>query len=68
MGGDPVSAPLVRAPWYAEALRWIGSAMLAAAERLEQRALDSAEDPWPDLLPPHERVFELRTRIHVGYY
>lgn len=62
-----MSTALPRALWYADGLRWIGSTILAAAERLEQRALATADDPWPDLLPPHERVFELRTRIHIGY-
>jgi hypothetical protein len=62
-----MSAALPRAAWHAEGLRWIGSLFLAAAERLEQRAIDTADEPWPDLLPPHERVFEVRTRIHIGY-
>jgi hypothetical protein len=62
------AAALGRAPWYADSLRWLGSAILTAAERLEQRALETADEPWPDLLPPHERVFELRNRIHNGYY
>jgi hypothetical protein len=63
-----VSAVLGQGAWYAEALRWIGSWIVNAADRLDQRAIDNAEEPWPELLPPHERVFELRNRIHNGYY
>jgi hypothetical protein len=57
-----------RAAWYAEGLRWLATLCIGAAERLERRSADpDPADPWPDLLPPHERVFELRTRIHIGY-
>jgi hypothetical protein len=62
-----MSAALPRALWYADGLKWIGSLILRAAERLEQRAIENADDPWPDLLPPHERVFEVRSRINIGY-
>jgi hypothetical protein len=62
------AASYPRSLWYADGLRWIGTLLLSAAERLELRTLDdAAADPWPELLPPHERVFELRTRIHIGY-
>ena len=62
-----MSAAYSRSNWYADGLRWIGTLFMSAAEHLEQRSDDSdAPDPWPDLLPPHERVFELRNRVH--YY
>src|SRR5688500_18206106 len=69
VGGDPVSAATYpRAAWYADGLRWIGTLFLDAATRLEQRTAEpDPTDPWPELLPPHERVFELRNRIHIGY-
>ncbi|HUP29460.1 MAG TPA: hypothetical protein VM122_04745 [Usitatibacter sp.] len=54
-----------RSIWYAEGLRWIGSLLVNAANHLERRSLDSAlATPWPDPLPPHERITELRNRIH----
>jgi len=57
-----------RAAWYADGLRWIGTLFLDAATRLEQRTAEpDPTDPWPELLPPHERGFELRNRIHIGY-
>jgi hypothetical protein len=49
-------------------LRRLGTWLLALAERLDQRALQCAtDDPWHDALA-QRRVFELRTRIHAGYY
>ena len=49
-------------------LRGCGGWLLALAERLEQRARDpSADERWHDL-HAQRRVFELRTRIHCGYY
>ena len=62
-----MSAAYSRSLWYADGLRWIGSLLVGAAERLELRAAEhDANDPWPEVLPPHERVFELRNRI--GFY
>jgi len=49
-------------------LRRFGGWLLALAERLEQRASEGGtDDPWHDL-HAQRRVFELRTRIHAGYY
>ena len=39
----------------------------ALADVMDGPAQDPFADGWPELYPPHERVFELRTRIHVGY-
>jgi hypothetical protein len=50
-------------PW----LRRLGALLLAWADRLEAVRPDETE-PWPDVQPLHERIFQLRTRIHCGYY
>ena len=63
-----MSAVMGQGAWYADGLRWIGSLFVNAADRLERRAAANAEEPWPEMLPPHERLFELRNRIHNGYY
>ncbi len=61
------AAAYSRSTWYADGLRWIGTLLTSAAEHLEQRAAEAdPADPWPDFLPPHERVLELRNRVH--YY
>ena len=46
------------------ALRRLGAWMLALADRLERRAAESL----PDSDALGERIFELRSRIHAGYY
>jgi hypothetical protein len=59
----------VTAPWYAEALRRAATLMLALAERLERAAPERQPlEPWVDIPPPDERLFELRNRILNGYY
>lgn len=62
-----MNAALDRSHWLAGGLRWVGGVCEALAERVD-RVAEAPEEAWPDLLPPHERVFELRTRIHTGYY
>lgn len=57
------------APWYAEALRRIGSLMLALADKLERAAPEPQPlEPSLQVPSPEERVFELRNRILNGYY
>ena len=49
-------------------LRRFGGWLLALAERFERQARQSAaEDPRHEV-HAQSRVFELRTRIHAGYY
>lgn len=65
------AAMTARATWLADGLRWMGDVCGSLAERLERQSLTAeSEDPqgWRDCLPPHERVFELRTRIQSGDY
>ena len=50
--------------WLRRFSRWL----LAVAERIDHQARTrAAEGPWHDA-NAHRRVFELRTRIHAGYY
>jgi hypothetical protein len=49
-------------------LRGLGGWLLALAEDLERRGHQGAgDDRWHDG-QAQSRVFELRTRIHAGYY
>jgi hypothetical protein len=49
------------------ALRRLGALLIHFADRLEQRALRETSEEWHDGRA-QRRVFELRTRIHSGYY
>jgi hypothetical protein len=52
--------------WHAEGLRWIGSLLLLAADRLERAAIAAAH---PEPAPIHdEPVDEVRQRILSRYY
>lgn len=65
------AAITVRAAWLADGLRWMGDVCGSLADRLERQstvAEPEAPHTWRECLPPHERVFELRTRIHSGDY
>ena len=62
-----MSAAHLRSNWYSDGLRSIGSLFLTAADRLDTRSPDDdPAEPWPELLSPHDRVMELRNRVH--YY
>jgi hypothetical protein len=49
-------------------LRGLGGWLLALAERLDRRAQRAAVDEPRSDLHAQRRIFELRTRIHSGYY
>lgn len=50
------------------ALRRLGALLFALADRLEARALQvGRHDGWPDVRV-QERLVDLRSRIHAGYY
>ena len=50
------------------ALRWLGAWLLALAGRLDERAVQASRYPGGADLRAQERLFELRARIHCGYY
>ena len=58
-----------QARWPAEGLRWIGSLLLRAAERIERTAArdDLADAPLIDRLPD-ERIDDARSRLYSRYF
>ncbi|HEY4998042.1 MAG TPA: hypothetical protein VII36_02810 [Usitatibacter sp.] len=58
------------APWHAEGLRWIGSLLQAAADRIERASIAAAPcEPAPaDRRRDDDLVDEVRLRIQSRYY
>ena len=55
---------MTTATWYADGLRWIGSILNAAAERLERNAAEPPLEPgaYRDI---ERYVDEMRSRVHT---
>jgi hypothetical protein len=49
-------------------LRHVGAWLLRLASRIERGAVQPGTHPDSPDLRVQERLFELRTRIHTGYY
>lgn len=57
------------ARWHAEGLRWIGSVLQAAADRIERASIAAAPcEPAPAERRHDDLVDEVRLRIQSRYY
>jgi hypothetical protein len=56
--------------WHADALRWLGSLLLGAADYLERAPIDGSPcEPLPaHLAHADESLDEVRARIHLSCY
>jgi hypothetical protein len=63
-------APVSRATWYAEGLRWIGTVCNDAADRLERSNAPQALalEPTPPFKPVDEFLYDVRFRMQNSIY